>query len=74
MDDVTAGGVNCGVQYDDPSSRAEKERLMSLLNDEDESQVASETIVARPAAMSVKKAAGFKETTVRRRKTRTSGL
>ena len=74
MDDTTAGGVSCGVHYDDPSSRAEKKRLMSLLNGEDESQVASETAIARPAAASVKKAAAPKKTTASRRKTRTSGF
>ena len=70
LDDTTA----CGVHYDDPSSRAEKKRLMSLLNGEDESQVASATTVARPAATSVKKAAASKKTTASRRKTRTSGF
>jgi hypothetical protein len=45
LDDTNAGGVSCGVHYDDPSSRAEKKRLMSLLNGEDESQVASGNVV-----------------------------
>lgn len=74
LDDTNAGGVSCGVHYDDPSSRAEKKRLMSLLNGEDESQVAPESVVARPAATSAKKAAPSKKTTAGRRKTRTSGF
>ena len=68
------GGVSCGVHYDDPSSRAEKKRLMSLLNGEDESQVASETVVAPSTAASVKKAAAPKKTAAGRRKTRTRGF
>lgn len=70
---TNAGGVSCGVHYEDPSSRAEKKRLMSLLNGEDESQVASEIVIAPPAATSLKKTAPRK-TTAGRRKTRTSGF
>jgi len=76
LDDISTGGVSCGVHYDDPSSRAEKKRLMSLLNGEDESQVAPETIVAAPAAVSAKKVAASKKTTTGRgrRKARTRGF
>ena len=73
LDDATADGVSCGVHYDDPSSRAEKKRLMSLLNGEDESQVASETVITRSAAASAKKAAAPKKT-AGRKKRRTSGF
>jgi hypothetical protein len=76
LDDTTTGGVSCGVHYDGPTSRAEKGRLMSLLNGEDASQVASEAVVARPvarsASTSVKKAAASKKTTAGRKKRRTS--
>ena len=72
LDDTTTGEVSCGVHYDDPTSRAEKKRLMSLLNGEDGSQVASETAIGRSATSSVKKAS--KKTTAGRRKTRTSGF
>ena len=70
LDDRDAGGVSCGVHYDDPSSRVEKKRLMSLLNGQDESQAAPETVVASPAAASVKKATASKKMTGGRRKVR----
>ena len=74
LDDTNAGGAGCGVHYDDPSSRAEKKRLMSLLNGEHESQVAPENVVAPLTAASVKKAAAPKKTAAGRRKTRMSGF
>lgn len=74
LDDRNAGGVSCGVHYDDPSSRAEKKRLMSLLNGEDESQVTSETLVTLSTVASVEKAAAPKRTTAGRRRKRMSGF